>query len=228
MDAVFTLPYSEFAVAELFIEVFKARDGYSVCVPVSRTEIGVDLVLTRRSGGVTKAVTFQIKSSRTYAGTAPKRKVKHRRYRHYTWLNSFKVPEQADFVVFFGLYPQDERNGNKTNRSWWQQHVLVFSHEEATNLLTSLRTRGGKPDSKFGFGFDSSDEAYLTRGSETGEHIDYSKYLFKHQVSSIRQALGHDYGNTRQASVAARGDRQKFERAMGSVPDAEPEEFDRL
>ena len=38
MDAVFTLPYSEFAVADLFIRVFKARDGYSVFIPVSRTE----------------------------------------------------------------------------------------------------------------------------------------------------------------------------------------------
>jgi len=68
MDAVFTLPYSEFAVADLFIRTFKAKDGYSVFVPVSRTEKGIDLVLTRRADGGTRAMTFQIKSSRTYAG----------------------------------------------------------------------------------------------------------------------------------------------------------------
>jgi len=194
MDAVFTLPYSEFAIAERFISVFKASDGYSVFVPVSRTEKGIDLVLTRRSDGVTKVVTFQIKSSRTYAGTAPKRKVKHRRYQHYTWLNRFDVPEQADFVVLFGLYAPDERAGHKTNRLWWKSHVLVFSHKEAAALLANVKTRGGKPDRMFGFGFDSSDQAYLTRGSETGEHVDYAAHLFTRQISRIRRALGHDDG----------------------------------
>jgi hypothetical protein len=190
MDAVFTLPYSEFAIAESFIREFKAKDGYSVFVPVSRTEKGIDLVLTRRSGGVTKAVTFQIKSSRTYPGSAPKRKVKHRRYQHYTWLNRFDVPGQADFVVLFGLYAPAERGGHKTNRSWWESHILVFSNKEAATLLASVKTRGGKPDRMFGFGFDSSDEAWLTRGSETGEPVEYSAYLLKRQVGRIRRALG--------------------------------------
>ena len=196
MDAVFTLPYSEFAIAELFIKSFKAKDGYSVFIPASRTEKGVDLVLTRRFEGATNVLTFQIKSSRTYAGTEPKRKVKQRRYQHYTWLNRFAVPEQADFVVLFGLYPPDERSGHKTNRSWWQPHVLVFSHKEAAALLSEIKTKGGKPDLMFSFGFDSSDQAYLTRGNETGEHIDYSAHVFTRQISRIRQALGHDHGST--------------------------------
>jgi hypothetical protein len=191
MDAVFTLPYSEFAIAESFIKEFKTKDGYSVFVPVSRTEKGIDLVLTRRSDGVTKVVTFQIKSSRTYPGTAPKRKVKHHRYQHYTWLNRFDVPEQADFVVLFGLYAPAERAGHKTNRSWWKSHVLVFSNKEAATLLASVKTRGGKPDRMFGFGFDSSDEAWLTRGSESGEPVEYSAHLLKRQIRRIHRALGH-------------------------------------
>lgn len=195
MDAVFTLPYSEFATADLFITNFKASDGFSVFVPVSRTEKGIDLVLTRRSNGVTKVVTFQIKSSRTYAGTAPKRKVKHRRYQHYTWLKRFDVPEQADFVVLFGLYAPDERSGHKTSRSWWQSHVLVFSHKEASELLANVKTRAGNPEKMFGFGFDSSNQAYLTRGSETGEHVDYSAHLFVRQISRICRALGDDPDN---------------------------------
>jgi hypothetical protein len=193
MDAVFTLPYSEFAVAELFIKNFKASAGYSVFVPASRTEKGIDLVLTRRSNGTTRATTFQIKSSRTYAGTAPKRKSKYRRYQHYTWLNRFDVPERADFVIFFGLYPPDERAGRKTSPLWWQSHVLVFSHAEAAKLLTSVRTRGGKPDRMFGFGFDLPTQAYLTRGNETGEHVDYSAHLFSRQISRIRLALSDDH-----------------------------------
>jgi hypothetical protein len=197
MDAVFTLPYSELAVADLFIRTFKAKDGYSIFVPLSRTEKGIDLVLTRRTNGATRALTFQVKSSRTYAGTAPKRKVKHRRYQHYTWLNRFDVPDQADFVVLFGLYAPDERSGRKVGRSWWQSHILVFSRLEMQQLMSSVKTRGGKPDKMFGFGFDSPDQAYLTRGNETGEHIDYAKHLFVRQTANIRMALDDDSGKAR-------------------------------
>ena len=99
-------------------------------------------------------------------------------------------------MVLFGLYAPDERTGHKTNRSWWQSHILVFSNPEAALLLNNVKTRGGKPDRMFGFGFDSSDQAYLTRGSETGEHIDYSAHLFIRQINRIRRALGDDSVNT--------------------------------
>lgn len=191
MDAVFTLPYSEFAVADLFIKTFRAKEGYSIFVPVSRTEKGIDLVLTRRAAGVTRALTFQVKSSRTYAGTAPKRKVKNRRYRYYTWLNRFEVPEQADFVLLFGLYPSEEGLARKGGATWWQSHILVFSHAEMKKLMGSVRTRAGNPDKMFGFGFDSASQAYLTRGNETGEHVDYAAHLFTKQTATIRSALGH-------------------------------------
>jgi len=190
MDAIFTLPYSEFKVADMFAREFKAKHGYSVFVPASRIEKGIDLVLTRRLKQQTRCLTFQIKSSRTYAGTEPKRKVKNRRYQHYTWLNRFAVPTQADYVVLFGVYPSDERSGRKLGRSWWQSHVMIFSHTEMQRLMSSVKTRTGKPDKMFGFGFDAPNQAFLTRGNETGEHIDYSKHLFEHQAPTIRKALG--------------------------------------
>ena len=99
-------------------------------------------------------------------------------------------------MVLFGLYAADERGGHKTNRKWWQSHILVFSHTEAARMLANIKTRGGKPDRMFGFGFDSPDQAYLTRGSETGEHIDYSLNLFTRQIHYIRRALGQHLGNT--------------------------------
>jgi len=123
--------------------------------------------------------------------------VKHRRYQHYTWLNRFEVPDQADFVVLFGLYAPNERSGRKGSRSWWQSHTLVFSHAEIGHLMSNVKTRGGKPDKMFGFGFDSADQAYLTRGSETGEHIDYASHLFVRQTANIRAALGDNSGRDR-------------------------------
>jgi hypothetical protein len=190
MDASFTLPYSQFVVADLFIKAFQTKDGYSVLVPVSRTEKGIDLVLTRRTDRKTRALTFQIQTSRTYAGTENKR----RRYQHVTWTGRFEVRQQADFVVLFGLYPPDDQSGVGLSKS----HVMIFSNADMAALIASAETRDGNPDKLFGFGFYSADEAYLTGGSKTREHVDYSHHLFTNQTAGIRAALGE------QSLIAAR------------------------
>ena len=179
MDANFTLPDSQFAVADLFIKTFKTKDGYSVLVPVSRTQQGIDLVLTRRADGNTRALTFQIQCSRTYSGTEGKRKRK--RYQHLRWLNRFDVPEQADFVVLFGLYPPDDQSDVGLSKS----HVMVFSNADMATLIAGVGTGSG-----IGFGFNSADQAYLTGGTESGEHVDYAAHLFERQIAVIRAALG--------------------------------------
>lgn len=189
MDAVFTLPYSEFAVADLLARTFKVRDGYSVFVPASRTEKGVDLVLARRVAGRTRCLTFQIKASRTYAGSEPKRASTQRRFRHYTWLNRFEVPVEADYVVLFGLYPSGDRSGRKVGDVWWKHHIMVFTRSEMRTFMASVKTRQGKPDRMFGFGFDTAHQAFLTRGSESRRREDFSQHLFVHRASQIRQAL---------------------------------------
>ena len=66
MDAIFTLPYSEYAAANMLADAFKPSRGYSVFVPASRTEKGVDLLLTRRDPERLRTLTFQVKASRTY------------------------------------------------------------------------------------------------------------------------------------------------------------------
>ena len=80
MDAVFTLPYSEYAAANMLAEHFKPSKGYSVFVPASRAEKGVDLLLAARGISETKTVAFQVKASRTYPGAPAKRTVKNRRF----------------------------------------------------------------------------------------------------------------------------------------------------
>ena len=190
MDAVFTLPYSEFAVAELFGKEFKKKDSYSVLVPVSRTEKGFDLVLARRFRGSNRCLTFQVKSSRTYAGTQPKRKSTAERYRFYTWFNRFVVPQQADFVVLFGLYPADDGTGRKHGHTWWRSLVLVFTREEMESFLRRIKTkRTGTPERMFSFGFNDSRRVFLTRGNAAGEYPEYSEHLFKHKKRVIAEAL---------------------------------------
>src|SRR4051812_10177013 len=151
MDASFTLPYSQFAVADLFIKTFETQNGYSVFAPVSRTEKGIDLVLTRRADAKTHTLTFQIQSSRRYSDAEDKRK-KQKRCQHFRWLDRFEVPEQADFVVLFGLYSPDDQSGIGMCKS----HVMVFSRADMVTLIGGSQTRGG-----IGVAFDSADEAYL-------------------------------------------------------------------
>lgn len=62
MDPVFTLPWTEFSMANALSKSFKKKDGYSLLVPLSREEKGIDLVLLRKdSNGKSKAVTLQVK-----------------------------------------------------------------------------------------------------------------------------------------------------------------------
>ena len=120
MDAIFTLPYSEYAAANILADAFKPSQGYSVFVPASRTEKGVDLLLTKRDSERIRTLTFQVKASRTYPGSPAIRKVKNRRFAYYTWFNCFDVSPQADYFILFGLYAPEQSTSKRVAKSWWQ------------------------------------------------------------------------------------------------------------
>ena len=94
MEPVFSLPYSEFCVAQQIANRLPASQGYSIYVPISRQQPGVDLILARRRCRPRSRGAIQVKSSRTYS-----RPSGHRGYRFYTWYNTFDCPPQADFVA---------------------------------------------------------------------------------------------------------------------------------
>jgi len=189
MDPVFTLPYSELAVAELLSKHFKTRHGYSIFVPVSRTEKGIDLLLSRRSESRLSSVTFQVKASRTYLGDAVVTKSGKRKFRYSTWFKRFDVPQQADFVVLFGTYAPEPSRRKHVSPGWWRSLVLVFSQIEMHNFMAGVMTKSGKPDKMFGFGFDHEGEAFLTRGEQAREPRDLSAHLFSRKVDEIKTAL---------------------------------------
>src|SRR5437773_8779997 len=90
MEAMFTLPYAEFCVAQQLSRLLPAKSGYRMFVPASRQEPGVDLVLAQRIGGRTRVATIQVKTSRTY-NPRPAVKMRNaglvtkRSFRYYTW-----------------------------------------------------------------------------------------------------------------------------------------------
>ena len=136
MEPIFVLPYSEYLVANLLSEHFKGKDGYSVFVPTSRQEKGVDILLTKRSNNVLKCASFQVKSSRTYSPAPPKRESTIR-HSYYTWFNRFEVPPNADFFLLVGIYPPEENRTRKTNHLWWDSAILMFTQQEMNILLTT-------------------------------------------------------------------------------------------
>ena len=189
MDAIFTLPYSEYAAANMLAEHFKPSKAYSIFVPASRAEKGVDLLLAARSESATKALTFQVKASRTYPGTPAKRVVDNRRFAYYTWFNRFNVPHQADFFMLYGLFPPEQATSKKVAKSWWQSLCLVFTRNEMVEFMACVKTKSGAPDRMFSFGFDDPTKVFLTRGSETHSQEDCSRFLFHKQLQTIRNAL---------------------------------------
>ena len=57
MQALFTLQYGEFAVADYLAKEVK---GTSVFIPTSAQEKGIDLLLYKFCDGINKVLTFQV------------------------------------------------------------------------------------------------------------------------------------------------------------------------
>jgi hypothetical protein len=204
MEPVFTLPYSEYLAANLLSHHFKAKAGCSIFVPVSRQEKGVDILLTKRSGRRVRCASFQVKASRTYSPAPPKRKTTAERYSYYTWFNTFPVPNEADFFLLVGIYPAEENRTRKVSHSWWNSVVLMFTQGEMRTFISELKTkRAGKPDTKFGFGFNSAAEIILTRGDQNRTMKNYSPYLFQNRVNEIENFLLTDSDSTSSLSKQA-------------------------
>jgi len=104
--AGFAGSYAEFSAAQQLARVFPPSKGYSLYVPLSRQEKGVDLILARRVRGSTHATTIQVESSRTYSRQTPTERT-FRPFRYYTWFNRFEAPPAADYVLLVAVYPPE-------------------------------------------------------------------------------------------------------------------------
>ena len=188
MEAVFTLPYSEFRTANRLADFFKKQNGFSVLLPSSRTEKGFDLALLKQNGVKRNIITIQVKASRTYGGNLPKRETTQR-FAHRTWFQTFSVPNETDWIFLVGMYPNSEDKTRKSSAAWWQEIILCFSREEMTDFLSQVKTRKGTPDKFFGFGFDEPTEIYQTRGDQHREKKNYSAFLLEKRAERILQSF---------------------------------------
>ena len=185
MNPVFTLPYTELLVAEHLRTQFPSTQNYSVLIPLSREQKGFDLILSKRVNGESKAVTIQIKGSRTYLQKPGITKKGKQSLRFGTFFNHFKPSTDADLFVFVSLY-SPEPTTTKHSASAWASHFLLFTYDEMTEFLNQVRTKKGTPD-KFGFGFNNDTDAFVTRG--IAGQPDYSEHILAKRYGVISDML---------------------------------------
>lgn len=189
MDPVFTLQWPEFLLAQELQQHFPKSQNYSVLVPASRQEKGVDLALVRkRARGPSSIALIQVKASRTYSPESPKRGTS-RRFRYFTWFNRFDPSPQADFFLLMGLYAPDTGRTRPVTERWYRHCSLLLTYAEMRNLMRSCKTKGGQPDRMFGFGFDDESAVFQTRGDRHRRGRDFSEYVLKERVRMLREFL---------------------------------------
>ena len=188
MDPIFALNYSEFCAAQQLSRMFPSSLGFSLHAPLSRQEKGVDLILARRTRGCTIVATIQVKSSRTYSRPSHTERTA-RPFRYFTWFNRFDPPEEADFVLLVAVYPPEEARASRKHASWWAPVIMAFSTQEMRSFIRSVKTRSGKLDAMFGFGFDDPNAIFQTRGDEHRRFRDFSRSLLPHKTPELRAFL---------------------------------------
>lgn len=190
MDPVFTVQWPEFLLANRLQKLLPKSAGFSVFIPTSRQEKGIDLAVIRKQPKAgSRVATFQVKASRTYSPAPPKRE-STQRFRFYTWFNRFSVPDEADFFLLFGMYSPDAARTKRVNAGWYKDCTLLFTLEEMKQFISSCLTVGGKEDKMFGFGFDDEQKVVQTRGDKDRQGTDFTHRLLSNRVALLRERLG--------------------------------------
>ena len=191
MDPIISLPFSENIVVNELEKTFSKKEGYSILIPSTRQQKGFDIVVFNKKSN--KCITIQIKGSRTYTSSPPKRETTSR-YKNYTWFNKFKIDEElSDYYILVGLFivsPELDKKSRRIKKSnWYDFFLLLLSYKEMVEFLGNLtQKRNDKPDTSFGFGFNDKKRIALTRGAK--EHIDFSDNIFSNRVEELKQRLG--------------------------------------
>lgn len=192
MEPVFTLPWPEFHLAERLQEKLPKDAAYSLMIPMSRQEKGIDLAIMKRTPKGSRCATFQVKASRTWisAGDRTVRPRTGQRIFRYTMrFDNFRLPENADFFLLSGMFAPDPHRTKRVEASWYRDCTLLLTAEEMRDFLGNCRTRGGSVDRMFYFSFDNPNEVFQTRGIQDGTHKDFSEFVLDRRLHLVEEAL---------------------------------------
>ena len=183
MEAIFSLPYSEYETILQLQKYLTRKKGYAIFVPTSRQQKGVDFLV--QNTRTKKVLTVQVKSSRSY----PEEK---KQYLYNFWFANFVKNYSrglADVYVLFGLYPVYHPSKNiKSKGQFWKSLVLVFTDDEMDKILAQIRTKKtGKPDRFFYIAFTTLAEVVCTRGFSTPSNL--APHVLEQRVTFIENLL---------------------------------------
>jgi len=175
--STFTIQFPEYDIANILQEKFSKKENFSVAIPISRQQKFYDLLLI--NGVSKKSVTIQVKSSRTWPRT------KNQEYQFYSWLNFFDIKNNySDFYFVYMTYPL--MNKNFKPRAKWERKILVFNQMEMAKLLGSVKTKAGKQERFFSFGFNVTDsKIFGARGFRHLEEQEFSQNLLENKLNEI-------------------------------------------
>jgi hypothetical protein len=188
LEPVFTLQWPEYLMALRLQKYMPKTKGYSVLIPASRQEKGIDLAVIRKRKEKSRVLTIQIKASRTYIHEKKKRKI-GQQHKFHTWFNRFEVSPDANYYLLVGIYAPDAGRTRKVGSDWYKDCTLLFSNSEMKNFLKSVLTRKGNPDQMFGFEFSDDKEIVQSRGDRDRGKKDFSPFLFSKRIAVLKKAL---------------------------------------
>ncbi len=192
MDPIFTLPWSEFFIADKLRRLLSPKKDYSIFIPLSRQEKGIDLaVLLKTTPENNSAVTtIQVKTSRIWHGKAPKHK-NIIRYQYNSWFNRFDVPERADFIILIAMYTTNIDRPGKGWKGWYKDCSLLFTNNEMHQFFKDCKNKKGEPDSSFYFGFNDLSSIILTRGDMNYPKTrkDFAGFLLGNRLNDIERKI---------------------------------------
>lgn len=189
MEAVFSLPYPEYVVAEDISRRLSKSKGYAVCIPLSRQQKGMDLLVHNLQ--TSRSATVQVKSSRAYPGRPRRTDPPDGPFDYYLWFNAFDPTEApADFYAFVGVFPrksllQHSLGRKRAPRSWWSHIVMLLPHPEVLRLM---RTICRKRDRFFYIGFDM-DMRRVALARATIHPRPWEHYLLETSIAQLEHAL---------------------------------------
>jgi hypothetical protein len=184
MDAVFSLPYSEYEAIVQIQRHFKKSNGFSVFVPTNRQQKGIDFIILNTAN--LKILRFQVKGSRPYHGEKDI-------YKHTFWFNNFfdkYASGSADVYILFGLYPLYNVSKNiKSRKQFWKSLGLAFTDSEMREFLDHIRTKKGERDKFFYISFnDPSEGIFVTRGHPNPQE-DIKDHLLANKRPELQELL---------------------------------------
>ena len=158
--------------------------GILFSCPASRTEKGVDLLLTKRDSERIRPF-FQVKACVHIPAHRQSVKRKNRRFAYYTWFNCFDVSPQADYFILFGLYAPGTEHVERVKRSHGGNPCTWSSRTD--KCPSSWRTSRPRVGNRIVCSASAryTSEVLLTRGSQSGTHTDSRRICSRQQLEGV-------------------------------------------